>query len=306
MKNFGRGQELQNRLREQLEFELGPEILSALEDPDVLEVLLNSDGSLWLDRLGGMERLPIMIPAAKAESLLGSVATYFGAAITPEHPILEAVLPFHGFRIAGLIPPLAEAPVFSIRKPPTRVYSLAELVTHPAHLAFLREALSGRHNIVISGGTGSGKTTFANSLLNELALLSPDERIIVIEDIPELRLSSPNAVSLTTTREVSLATLVRTTLRLRPDRIVVGEVRGREAHDLLKAWNTGHPGGIATVHANSAQSALERLDQLAQEANVPSQRRRIEETVDLVVHLVRRCVVTELVDLSSRDTSKSP
>ena len=185
MKNFARGQELQNRLREQLEFELGPEILSALEDADVLEVLLNPDGSLWLDRLGGMECLPITIPAAKAESLLGSVATYFGTAITPEHPILEAVLPFHGFRIAGLIPPLAEAPVFSIRKPPTRVYSLEDLVTHPAYLALLRGALSSRRNIVISGGTGSGKTTFANSLLNELALLSPDDRIIVIEDIPE-------------------------------------------------------------------------------------------------------------------------
>ncbi|HYN21020.1 MAG TPA: P-type conjugative transfer ATPase TrbB [Thermoanaerobaculia bacterium] len=287
-------------MRAQLAFELGPEMTAALEDREVLELLLNPDGQVWVDRIDGMRPLGLSLPPERAESLLGTVAAMFSQTITRDDPILEAILPYHGFRIAGALPPVTSAPVFTIRKPPPHIFPLDELVRDAEQLASLRQALAERKNVLISGATGSGKTTFASSLLRELIATSPNERIVVLEDNPELQLTAKNAVSFLTTHSVSLTRLVRTTLRFHPDRVIVGEVRGAEALDLLKCWNTGHPGGIATVHANSASAALARLDQLAQEANVPSQARLVDDAVDLVIHLIPRCRIAELLDNSSR------
>ena len=186
------------------------------------------------------------------------------------------------------MPPVATAPCFSIRKPADVIYRLADYVTAniltPRQAVLLTTAVIERRNIVVVGGTSSGKTTLVNALLAEIALHG--ERVVILEDTRELRCAAEDCVTLRTKPGVaSLADLVRSTLRLRPDRIVVGEVRGPEALDMLKAWNTGHPGGITTLHANSAAAALVRLEQLVQEAVVTVPHALIAEAVDVLVFI---------------------
>jgi type IV secretion system protein VirB11 len=211
-------------------------------------------------------------------------------------PIVSAELPPHGEgrageRFEGVLPPISTGPCFSIRKPAARVYRLIDYVRDgimaPETARMLAAAAVERRNILVAGGTSSGKTTLANALLAEIAAFG--ERVILIEDTRELQCAAPDTVALRTRPGVvAMADLVRSTLRLRPDRIIVGEVRGAEALDMLKAWNTGHPGGIATVHANSAASALHRLEQLVQEAVVAVPRRLIAEAIDLVLFIEGR------------------
>lgn len=282
------------RRRAMLASAMGPAIAAALADPAVVEVMVNPDGRLRLDRLGeGRIDTGVVLAAADVERIIRLVASHVRTEVHGEAPIVSGDLPVRagariGERFEGLLPPVAPGPCFSIRKPASRVHSLDEYVASgvmvPIQAEVLRQAVRDRLNIVIVGATSAGKTTLANALLEEVAQL--DERVIILQDTPELQCAAPDSVCLRTRPGVvSMADLVRSTLRLRPDRIVVGEVRGGEALDLLKAWNTGHPGGLSTVHANSARSGLYRLEQLVQEAiaNVP--RRLIAEAVDLVVFI---------------------
>jgi type IV secretion system protein VirB11 len=200
-------------------------------------------------------------------------------------------LPEGGERFEGLLPPVAPAPCFAVRKPARVLYRLADYlaarIVTPAQAEALRAAVATRRNIVVVGGTSSGKTTLVNALLAEVA--DRGDRVVLIEDTRELHCAAEDSVSLRTKPGVaSLADLVRSTLRLRPDRIVVGEVRGPEALDMLKAWNTGHPGGLTTLHANSARAGLYRLEQLIQEAVVTVPRRLIAEAIDVVVFVQGR------------------
>ncbi len=283
--------EQRQRWTEGLIRELGETIVGALGDDDVVEVLLNPDGRLWLDsRSQGMVDSGVRLLPQEGEAILASVAGMLGAQIDVEHPIIEAELPLDGSRIEGMVPPLVARPSFAIRKRASRVFPLSHYIDSGtmsgAQAEALREAIAERRNILVSGGTGSGKTTLVNAILDEMVRLGePCERFILLEDTVELQCTAANHAALRTSRHVDLATLVRATMRLNPDRIIIGEVRGREALDLLKAWNTGHPGGCTTVHANNAAAALLRLDQLAQEAGVPSQKSLIAETVGLVVHI---------------------
>jgi type IV secretion system protein VirB11 len=283
--------EADDRRRAMLRTAMGPVIAAALADPLVIEVMVNPDGTLRLDRLGeGRVDTGERLEAAEAERIIRLVASHVRAEVHANNPIVSAELP-SGERFEGLLPPVALAPCFAIRKPAARVYRLADYVADhimmPIQADALRKAVRDRRNILVAGGTSSGKTTLANALLAEMAGL--DERVILIEDTRELQCAAPDCVALRTRRGVvSMADLVRSTLRLRPDRIVVGEVRGAEALDMLKAWNTGHPGGIATVHANSARSALYRIEQLCQEGIVTVPRRLIAEAINLVVFIVGR------------------
>ena len=287
----------QGRRRAMLRTAMGPVIAAALADPLVVEIMANPDGVLRLDRLGeGRVDTGARLEPAEAERIIRLVASHVRAEVHAGAPIVSAELPPHvdgqaGERFEGLLPPVSAAPCFSIRKPAARIHTLMDYVTNGIMRAEVALALSmavvERKNILVAGGTSSGKTTLANALLAEMASL--DERVILIEDTRELQCAAPDTVALRTKPGVvTMADLVRSTLRLRPDRIIVGEVRGGEALDMLKAWNTGHPGGIATVHANSARSALYRIEQLVAECVVTVPRRLIAEAIDMVVFISGR------------------
>ncbi len=286
----------EGRRRAMLRSAMGPAIAAALADPLVIEIMVNPDGRLRLDRLGeGRVDTGSAIDPAQVERIIRLVASHARSEVHAGAPIVSAELPPHGEgageRFEGVLPPVSLAPCFSIRKPAARVYTLMDYVVDgimPAGIARqLSLAVVDRMNILVAGGTSSGKTTLANALLAEMAHL--DERVILIEDTRELQCAAPDVVALRTRiGSVTMGDLVRSTLRLRPDRIIVGEVRGREALDMLKAWNTGHPGGIATVHANSAVAALYRLEQLVQESVVTVPRRLIAEAIDVIVFISGR------------------
>ncbi|HVB18351.1 MAG TPA: P-type conjugative transfer ATPase TrbB [Stellaceae bacterium] len=278
--------ETRGRRRAMLRTAMGPEIAAALADPAVFEVMVNPDGRLRLDRLGeGRVATNTHLSAAAAERIIRLVASHVRLEAHAGNPLVSAELPETGERFQGVLPPVTAAPCFAIRKPAVKVYRLSDYVADrilsPLQAETLKRAVTERQNVLVAGGTSSGKTTLANALLAEIA----DERVILIEDTRELQCAAPDCVALRTKPGVSLADLVRVTLRLRPDRIVVGEVRGGEALELLKAWNTGHPGGISTVHANSARAALYRLEQLIQESVVTVPRRLIAEAIDCVVFI---------------------
>lgn len=284
---------------------MGAAIEAALADPLTVEVMVNPDGRLWVDRLGeGRRDTGEILQPTDVERIIRLVASHVRTEAHAEAPIVSGELPVRGLaltgeRFEGVLPPVSPAPCFSIRKPASRIYQLddyvADGVMARVQAEALKVAVAERANILIAGATSSGKTTLANALLAEVAAF--DERVVLLQDTLELQCAARDCVSLRTRPGVvDLAALVRSTLRLRPDRIVVGEVRGGEALDLLKAWNTGHPGGLATVHANSARSALYRLEQLVQEAVAVIPRRLIAEAIDLVVFIrgrgTSRCVET--------------
>jgi type IV secretion system protein VirB11 len=270
---------------------LGPSIAAWLDDPQVIEVMLNPDGRLWVDRLGeGISDTGRTLGAADGERIVRLVAHHVGVEVHARSPRVSAELPEGGERFEGLLPPVVAAPAFAIRKPAVAVFTLDDYaatgIMSPAEAEALREAVASRANILVAGGTGSGKTTLVNALLAEVAKTA--DRIVLIEDTRELQCAAPNLVAMRTRDGVvSLAELVRSSLRLRPDRIPIGEVRGAEALDLLKAWGTGHPGGIGTIHAGTALGALRRMEQLIQEAVVTVPRALIAETIDLLAVLVR-------------------
>ncbi len=294
--------ETHGRRRAMLKTAMGAEIAAALTDPAVIEVMVNPDGALRLDRLGeGRVNTGARLGSSEVERIIRLVASHIRLEVHAGNPIVSAELPESGERFEGVLPPVSTAPCFSIRKPAAKIYTLEDYVTdHILSLPqadMLKYAVAEQRNILIAGGTSSGKTTLANALLAEMARY--DERVIILEDTRELQCTARDCVSLRTKPGVvTLAALVRSTLRLRPDRIIVGEVRGSEALDMLKAWNTGHPGGIATVHANSARAALYRLEQLIQEAVVTVPRRLIAEAIDIVVFIAGRGVSRRIETIS--------
>jgi type IV secretion system protein VirB11 len=274
-----------------LRYALGPVVLAALDDPNVVEVMLNDDGKLWIESLGKMTHADD-ISADKAIDILNQVSSSLNGEISQRNPLVEGELPLNGERFEGIAPPVVERGIFAIRKKAGKIFPLADYVRTGvlsfAQSELLRTAISNRQNILVVGGTGSGKTTFCNALLNELAILVPDNRMLLLEDTRELQCSLNNRVFLRATEWTDMARLSMAVNRLRPDSITVGEVRsGGPALALLKLWNTGHPGGLATVHANSAYKGLTRMDQLIQEVSANPQRVLIGEAVNVVVFLER-------------------
>jgi len=288
-------------------------VLAALGDPDVIEIILNPDGTLWLESHGGgMRPTGAKMPAVQAERLIGTVAFALNTVANDQRPVIECELPLDGSRFTGWLPPVVSSPSFVIRKHARLIYTLDDYlaggIIDANQVEEFRGAVTRRENIVLAGGTGSGKTTLANALLHEMVRLgNPNERFIIIEDTLELHCDAPNVMQLHTTAAADLTFLTRTTMRARPDRIIIGEVRGAEALALLKAWNTGHPGGVTTVHANSAAAALVRLSSLVQEAHVPPQPELIAETIHLLAFIVRTPDgrrVTEMVRVHGYDSAR--
>ena len=284
-------QEASQRGARMLRTALGEAISDWLADPAIIEVMLNPDGRLWVDRLGeGISDSGKRLSPADGERIIRLVAHHVGVEVHASAPRVSAELPENGERFEGLLPPVVTAPAFAIRKPAVAVFTLTDYVTAGIMSAdaadLLRTGIAQRMNILVAGGTGTGKTTLTNALLAEVSKTA--DRVVLIEDTRELQCTAPNLVALRTKDGVaSLSDLVRSSLRLRPDRIPIGEVRGSEALDLLKAWGTGHPGGVGTIHAGSALGALRRMEQLIQEAVVTVPRALIAETIDLVAVLVR-------------------
>jgi P-type conjugative transfer ATPase TrbB len=297
----------QARRRSALERALGATIAAALAEHDVVEALINADGALWIDRVGkGLARMETRLSPADREAAIRLLAHEAGQTVGADQPLLATILPDSAARVQAVLPPLVAAPVLSIRKRPSAIYTLDDYVeakiATAAQIETLRAAIVQRRNIVVAGGTGSGKTTLLNALLAEPAF--HEARVVALEDTAELQLLGANVVQLLTKRtdpQVTMRDLVRTTLRLRPDRIVVGEVRDGAALDVLKAWNTGHPGGLLTLHANSAADALTRLEDLCLEAAPANPARLIRSAVDLVVFIARTergRTISDILDLT--------
>ncbi|MGI2033831.1 P-type conjugative transfer ATPase TrbB [Rhizobium panacihumi] len=279
------------RLIRKLEESLGHRICEALDDATVVEVMLNPDGTLFIEHLGGGMVAAGTVAPGFSEIVIGCVAHVLGTEIGADRPILSGELPIGGHRFEGLLPPVVAAPCFTVRRRASQLIPLDHYVVSqamtPGQATFIRDAVASHLNIVISGGTGSGKTTLANAILAEIVAQAPEERLIILEDTAEIRCAATNAIALRTSDTVDMSRLLKSTMRLRPDRIIVGEVRDGAALTLLKGWNTGHPGGVCTIHANSARSVLQRLEQLTAEVSQQPMQGVIGEAVDLIISIAR-------------------
>lgn len=289
--------ESRKRLYEKLCNDLGEKISGFLQDPDVHEIMLNPNGELWIDSCRQGQIYVDNFPTAQALSILNSVAGIHGLAISPFHPRLEADLPYflmmHGERFTGAIPPIVASPCFNIRKRSARLFSLGDYVTSGrlsiTQANILRELIQQRKNILVCGGPGSGKTTLTNTLIDEAVKQDDQQRFLILEDLPELQCAARNCVALLTCESINMRNLLHAAMRMRPDRILMGEVRGAEALELLKAWNTGCPGGICTTHANNAETAIQRIADLAMEAGlIQPPWSLLQHTLNAVVAVIRR------------------
>lgn len=304
---------MDERLVNNLKHNLGPVIMNALADDEVVEIMLNPDGKLWVERQGkGMEMCG-SIPAHQGLLIISLVASWMQQTVSWESPVVEGVLPVDGSRFEGLVAPLVIGPSFTIRKKASRIFTLLEyfkagIISPDVHKAIC-SAVSSRMNILVVGGTGSGKTTLVNAIIHEMSIAVSDDRLIIIEDTAELQSASENTVFMRSNPYIGIGIgdLIRVTMRYRPDRILVGEVRTGAALELLKGWNTGHPGGVATVHGDSASEGLSRLENLVAEAIQQPMPGLIGEAVDFIIFITktrggRR--VTEVARLYGYDKAK--
>lgn len=304
-------EQLRANMMDKLTRELGSTVLGLLNDPGIIEIILNHDGRLWAERLGhSMEQVGVM-DSWQAKTMMGTVATLMETVINSENPIIECELPLDGSRFEGMLPPIVPAPVFAIRKHLIKVLDLQDYVDQGILTARQKEVISDAiisgENILIAGGTGSGKTTLTNAVIRHISEAIPAERLVILEDTRELQCKSKNYTALKTAKGISMTKLLMYTMRLRPDRIIVGEVRDGAALAMLKAWNTGHSGGIATLHANSARAALLRLEQLIMETSPTPHRELIAEAVHVVAY-IERCAgkraVKEVVRVRGYENSR--
>lgn len=301
-------EEYNRRVEDLLGQYLGDAILDALADPDVEEIYVNPDMRLRLVSYAkGRQELDARMREADVTQFLRAIATLNSVDIDLARPSLQAVLPrsFGKCRLQGFIPPLSEAPSLIIRKPPNRIIPLEEYVEKgimgTGERAHIERAVAERRNIMVAGPTASGKTTLCNAIIQEIAQQFPDERLLILEDTPELQCTSRDFLRLRTTDTDTMRHLVKYSLRCTPDRIVIGEVRDGAAKDLLDAWITGHPGGCGTVHGEDSRRALERLSELAREgAGGVEQHRMVAQAVHYLIvikgHGARR-KVTEFVQI---------
>lgn len=281
-------------IQKKLNDDFGPEIIFALMQEDVSEVIVNADGTIWVES-SGVKQAQGFIESEQVRRIICTVATLERLSVDVECPDISADLQIElngnlcSFRFQGVLPPVVSDPVFCIRKPyqhqcSLRQFLLQKVLTCDQYKRIV-QAVSDSTNILIAGGTGSGKTTLANAVIQEISEQFPEDRMLVLEDTSEIKCTSHDNLKLQTSPSRSMRDLLKLSMRLRPDRIIVGEVRGAEALDLIKAWNTGHPGGVATVHADSALKALDRLEQLVAESGAGLKRSVIEETMGMIMYI---------------------
>lgn len=280
------------RQKELLSRRLGPCITGLLEESDVTNIMANPDGTLWVQRQGkGKVRIDMDLTKTTREAIIVTVASLLGGTADAEHTIVEGELPFSNNRFEGILPPTSPEPLFTIRKHLVEDLRLEDYVH--AHIIstmqadFLRTAVRRGDAIIISGEVDSGKTTMASTLLAELVSGARDGglRLALLEDVHELHSPVPGTIRLRSGNGLTLRDLVKATLRLNPTRIIIGEVRGGEALDLLKAWNTGHRGGISTLHANAVADVYDRLALMVAETGLTLPRGVFARAVNLLVHI---------------------
>lgn len=297
--------EIHRRGIDQMQRTLGPRILEFLDDPDIIEIMLNPDSKIWIDRLStGQKFSGHEMPADRALLFLNTVADSLNVSFNDNKSILQGELILNGARIQAERPPTVSNPAFNIRKQASKIFPLQDYVDKermsPQDKEYIENAVKSKKNIVVVGSTGSGKTTLTNAILAVLTDISANDRILILEDTKELKCEQENQVSMRTNLHTSMTMLVRSAMRKRPDRIIIGEVRGPEALDLLKAWNTGHPGGITTIHANSSYDALSRMDMLLLEAVERPMHRLIGDAVDVLIFIERTNIgpkITEILEI---------
>lgn len=280
---------MNNSLIQLLNYSLGQEVVKYFSDDSVIEIMLNDDGKLWIDTFDGTKDTGVIIDNEKALSVAYLLASHIGAEINQDCPHLGGELPGTGFRFQIEIPPIVSNVSFNIRKKAIRVFSLNDYLKNEVMTIrqknIIEEAVKDRKNILVVGGTSSGKTTLCNAILKEIAKYK--NRVVLIEDVQELQCETENKVRMKTCKNTSIRDLIKITMRKTPERIIVGEVRDGAALDLLKAWNSGHPGGISTIHADDCLGGLEKLEQYIQEVSANPQSKLIARAVDLVVVIAK-------------------
>ncbi len=308
-----------SRTQAKLKEDLGEQVLSALCNDEIYEVMLNNDGILWVDGFKGMREYGTMTAAA-AQSLINTVSSVAQRITNRNSPSFGGELwveigkELKLFRFQAFIPPVVSEPSFIIRKPAGQAIPLTEFVKDEIitedQETMLIDAVRQRKSILVAGGTQSGKTTLTNAILDSLSKVTPEDRVVTVEDTLELKCNVKNWLRLQSTPDKSTNDLIFDAMRARPDRIIIGEVRGKEAHSLIKAWNTGHRGGICTIHANSCESALMRLEQLISEAQVNPVPGAIVEAVNILVYIQKTNKgkkgrqVTSILELKGYDKDK--
>lgn len=267
-------------------------ILPLMRDKNIFEVYANPDGKVWADKLGqGRTYTGIVLPVAERRQIILNVAALTNQLVKNDRPVIDADIPanrvFPKCRFEGNLPDVVSDPTFNIRKHPEKIFTLDDYLANSTisdvQYSFLKEAIKKKLNIIAAGGTKSGKTTFLNALLAEIA--KTDDRVILIEDTPELQCAAKDFVAMRATRTFDMSDCLRQVLRMTPDRIVVGEVRSGEALALLDAWSTGHSGGCSTVHSNSARDTLLRLENMTARVSKNPQQATIAQAVNVVCYL---------------------
>jgi type IV secretion system protein VirB11 len=302
---------IDRRIEEKFLHEMGPDLRRTLEDETVEDICLNQDGRVWVKRRGGGFAHEFNMEAYWALTMIGTAAYLKGDRIVDcDNPILEIDLPIFQSRFEAIIPPVVVAPIFALRGRARNVYTFDDyeesgilsdkddplnvkrkaedrlaMCAGLSHKEIFNLAILQRWNVLVAGSTGSGKTTLCNAFLEAQKRLTPNHRTILIEDTPELNCEVENYVAMLSSSKTTMLDCLKATMRLKPDRIAVGEVRGGEALTLLKAWNTGHPGGFATLHADDAYGGLMRLQSLVAEATTSPQQEFIAKAVNLVVFI---------------------
>lgn len=279
---------MNNVILDTLLLSFGDEINKYLKDPDVIEVYLNDDKKLWIDTLSqGRIFTGVEIDPQISRNIIYLIASSVETEANERNPIIDAELPGNGERFSGILPPVVKNPSFAIRKKALKIFTLDDYldsqIMSKKQYDIICEAVKNRQNILVVGGTSTGKTTLTNAIINEMSKYP--NRLIIIEDTQELQCSAEDRLFLRSTDYANIRKLLMTTLRLRPDRIIIGEIRDGAALNLIKAWNTGHPGGICTLHANSSLDGLDQLESYISEVSIQEQKKTISKAVNLVINI---------------------